>query len=139
MGFDELPMSPVIRDEVYRIAREAVVNAFRHAEAANIEVEIAYRPRDLRLFVRDDGRGIDGPVSDAAGDSHWGIVGMRERARAIGAELKIRSLASAGTEVELVVPGHLVFARDTRRPAWWSGNWFHPRADAQTGESEKRQ
>ena len=85
------PFKPVIRDEVYRIGREAVVNAFRHAEAGNIEVELDYRPRELRMFVRDDGRGIDPAVVRSGSDGHWGLAGMRERARAIGPASRSRA------------------------------------------------
>jgi signal transduction histidine kinase len=106
------PLNPAIRDEVYRIGREGLVNAFRHADASSIEIELEYGPRELRLFVRDDGRGIDTQVVDAGSDGHWGITGMRERAERIGGTLKIRSRAAAGTEVELRVPGRVAFTRD---------------------------
>ena len=103
------PLKPIIRDEVYRIGREGVVNAFRHSGATSIEVELEYGPRELRLFVRDDGRGVDPRVLQAGTDGHWGITGMRERAERIGGTLKMRSRAAAGTEVELRVPGHVAF------------------------------
>lgn len=103
------PLKPIIRDEVYRIGREGVVNAFRHSGATSIEVELEYGPRELRMFVRDDGRGVDPRVLQAGTDGHWGITGMRERAERIGGTLKMRSRAAAGTEVELRVPGHVAF------------------------------
>src|SRR6185295_3879002 len=56
------PLRPLIRDEVYRISREALVNAFQHAEASEIEVEIEFAARALRVLIRDDGRGIDPEV-----------------------------------------------------------------------------
>ena len=99
------PLNPMIRDEVYRIGREALVNAFRHSGARHVEIELEYAPSDLRLFVRDDGRGIDPQVLRPGSDGHWGIAGMRERAESIGAGFKVRSRAAAGTEVELAVPG----------------------------------
>jgi signal transduction histidine kinase/ligand-binding sensor domain-containing protein len=106
------PLKPIIRDEVYRIGREGVVNAFRHSGAANIEIELEYRPRELRMFVRDDGRGVDPAVVQSGTDGHWGITGMRERAERIGASLKMRSRAAAGTEIELRVPAHVAFGRE---------------------------
>ena len=104
------PLHPVIRDEVYRIGREALANAFRHSGATAIEVEIEYAARVLRLLVRDDGRGIDPQVLEAGRDGHWGLSGMRERAERMGARLKVWSRAEAGTEVELSVPGEIAFA-----------------------------
>ncbi len=104
------PLHPVLRDEVYRIGREALVNAFRHSGAAAIEVEIEYAARELRLLVRDDGRGIDPRVLEGGRDGHWGLSGMRERAERMGARLKVWSRAGAGTEVELSVPNDIAFA-----------------------------
>ncbi len=104
------PLHPVIRDEAYRIGREALANAFRHSGAAAIEVEIEYAARALRLLVRDDGRGIDPQVLEAGRDGHWGLSGMRERAERMGARLKVLSRAGAGTEVELSVPNEIAFA-----------------------------
>jgi signal transduction histidine kinase/ligand-binding sensor domain-containing protein len=98
-------LRPMIRDEVYRIGREAVVNAFVHAQANNIEVEVEYANRFFRVLVRDDGGGIDQRVLEAGRDGHWGLPGMHERAKNIGASLKLRSRVDSGTEVELTVPG----------------------------------
>lgn len=105
-------LSPAIHDEVYRIGREAVVNALRHAHAQRIEVEVEYTPRELRIAVRDDGRGIDAQVLESGIEGHWGLVGMRERAARIGARFKVWSRSGAGTEVELSVPARIAFARD---------------------------
>lgn len=108
-----LPRSihPVLRDEIYRIGREALINAFRHAKAKSIEVEIEYEPKRLRVLVRDDGRGIDPDVVKSGRAGHWGLRGMRERAERIGAQFHVYSSANGGTEVELSVPGHLAFQR----------------------------
>ena len=106
-----------VRDEVYRIGREALVNAFRHAGAMNIEVELEYTPRHLRVVVRDDGRGIDPRVLRSERDKHWGLLGMRERSERIGAKLRIWSRHAAGTEVELSVPGRIAFDRGKSRPS----------------------
>jgi signal transduction histidine kinase len=103
------PLHPLIRDEVYRIGREALVNAVRHSGGEKIEVAIEYAATDVRVLVRDDGRGIDEQVLSTGRDGHWGLPGMRERAERIGARLKVWSRAGAGTEIELVVPGHVAF------------------------------
>ena len=108
-------MIPFIRDEVYRIGREAVVNAFRHSHADNIEVEVKYAAKHLSVSVSDDGRGIDPEVLQSGRDGHWGLSGMRERAETIGARLTVRSRAAAGTEVELLVPGHVAFKTQPKR------------------------
>ena len=104
-------LNPAVRDDVYRIGREGLVNAFRHSGAMAVEIEIEYMPGELRLFVRDDGRGIDPNVVRSGTAGHWGIAGMKERAERIGGSLTIRSRASAGTEIELRVPGRAAFSR----------------------------
>jgi signal transduction histidine kinase/ligand-binding sensor domain-containing protein len=103
------PLRPLIRDEVYRISREALVNAFQHAGASEIEVEIEFAARALRVLVRDDGCGIDPEVLRSGRDGHWGLSGMRERSEAMGARLKVWSRERAGTEIELSVPGAIAF------------------------------
>jgi signal transduction histidine kinase len=116
------PLRPILRDEVYGIGREALVNAFRHAGANNIEVEMEYTARRLRILVRDDGCGI-GPQAPRSGDGgRKGLSGMRERAEGIGARLKVRSRAGAGTEVELSVPGQVAYLNQApiRPPRWFA-------------------
>jgi signal transduction histidine kinase/ligand-binding sensor domain-containing protein len=103
-------VSPIIRDEVYRIGREALTNAFHHAQARSVEVEIEYASNYLRLLVRDDGRGIDSKVLTSGRDGHFGLIGMRERSEKIGGRLHLRSRIDAGTEVELIIPGAIAFA-----------------------------
>jgi signal transduction histidine kinase/ligand-binding sensor domain-containing protein len=108
-------LHPILRDEVYRIGREALINAFRHARARHIELELNYSADGFRLFVRDDGIGIDEQVLDGGRDGHWGLVGIRERAERIGAQLHVFSRPSAGTEVELDVPSKLAFRPVSRK------------------------
>lgn len=95
-------------DEIYRIGREAIVNAYRHSRAEDIEAAIEYRPAELRIAVRDNGCGIDNDKLNRL-QARWGILGMRERAEKIGANLRIMSRIALGTEVELCVPGRLAF------------------------------
>ena len=115
------PLHPVVRDEVYRIGREAVVNAFRHAQAKTIEVEVEYVAGHLRLLIRDDGCGIDSQVLRSGRDGHWGLSGMRERAERIGGRLKVWSREGMGTEVELSVPGDIAFRFPSANPPL---RWF---------------
>ena len=102
-------LHPILRDDIYRIAREALRNAFQHAQASKIEADITYDERLLRLRIRDDGKGIDAKLVDTGRDGHWGLPGMRERAQEMGAELDIWSEVGAGTEVELRIPGAVVY------------------------------
>jgi ligand-binding sensor domain-containing protein/signal transduction histidine kinase len=96
---------PITRDEVYQIAGEALRNAFRHARARRLEVEIRYDTRQLRLRIRDDGKGIDPQLLSADGPSgHFGLRGMRERAQLLGGQLTIWSEMNSGTEVDLSIP-----------------------------------
>jgi signal transduction histidine kinase len=116
-----------VREEVVRIGREALLNAFRHASASLVSLDVAQFPERLELEVADDGRGLpssataDSPLgipslvarsrSVAATDTgesvfpgHWGLIGMRERAIAICGRLNIASEKDRGTRVRLVVP-----------------------------------
>jgi signal transduction histidine kinase len=103
---------PITRDEVYRIAGEALRNAFRHARARRIEVDIRYDTRQLRLQIRDDGQGIDPQLLRTDGLSgHYGLRGMRERAQSLGAELTIWSEVNSGTEIDLTVPSSIAYAK----------------------------
>jgi signal transduction histidine kinase len=108
-------LHPILRDDIYRIAREALRNAFRHAQASQIEADITYGESVLRLRVRDDGKGIDPRQLQSGRDGHWGLPGMRERAREIGAQLVMWSEVGAGTEVELRVPGSIAYQTAGRR------------------------
>jgi signal transduction histidine kinase/ligand-binding sensor domain-containing protein len=133
-------LRPMIRDEVYRVGREALANAFRHSQAANIEVELEYSDRELRLLVRDNGCGIDPLVLQSGRDGHWGLSGMRERAGRIGARLKVWSNGKAGTEVELSVPGGVAFQSNSpRRYLQWF-DWFRrqPEGDDAQEPGDKR-
>ena len=105
-------LAPILRDEVYWIASEAVRNAFRHSHAARIEVEIRYDPRQLRLRVRDDGRGIDQNVLAGGGRAgHYGLPCMHERATLVGGKLAIWSERDSGTEAELTIPASVGYAK----------------------------
>jgi signal transduction histidine kinase len=105
-------LQPIVRDEVYRIAREAVRNSFRHARAGLVEVEIVFAEKALTVRVRDDGIGIDTRVLEAGfRKGHWGLPGMRERAVGFGAELEVWSQRNAGTEIELRIDARIAYVR----------------------------
>jgi signal transduction histidine kinase/ligand-binding sensor domain-containing protein len=112
-------LHPILRDEIYRIAAEALRNAFQHAQARKIEVEMRYDDEQFRLRVRDDGRGIDPAVLSSQGKGHYGLPGMRERATLIGGKLTVWSEVDAGTELELWVPASAAYTT-ARRGSWLS-------------------
>jgi signal transduction histidine kinase/ligand-binding sensor domain-containing protein len=125
-------LHPILRDEVYRLATEALRNAFRHAAANNIEVEIRYDARYFRMRVRDDGKGMESEVLRAGGrQGHYGLHGMRERAKLVGGKLTIWTEVDSGTEIEIVIPGAKAYATSTR--PFWS---FGRRAAAEADEKE---
>jgi ligand-binding sensor domain-containing protein/signal transduction histidine kinase len=108
-------LAPILRDDVYRIAGEAVRNAFEHAQAARIGVEIRYDPRQLRLRVRDDGKGVDPEVlRSGARAGHYGLLGLRERAKLVGGKVTVWS-DRFGTEIELTIPASVVYASASER------------------------
>ena len=108
------PMAPLVRDDVYRIAREAFRNAVQHARAGNIEAELDYGDAAFQLRIRDDGIGIDPEVlGRGTRVGHWGLQGMRERAEALGGHLGVWSEHLLGTEVELAIPAGIAYGRSS--------------------------
>jgi signal transduction histidine kinase len=104
-------LHPIVRDELYRIAREALRNAFTHSRAKHIEAEITYDDRLLRLRIRDDGEGISTETVTDGRSGHFGLAGMRERARQIESKLMIWSGNGAGTEIEVSVAGSIAYGK----------------------------
>jgi signal transduction histidine kinase/ligand-binding sensor domain-containing protein len=121
-------LNPVVRDEAYQIAGEALRNAVKHAGARRIAVTIHYESQALRLTVGDDGKGIDAETlaRQQAGD-HFGVSGMRERAAIVKGRLEVRRAIGGGTLIELRVPAAIAY-RPSGRAAWWSRLW---RAEAE--------
>src|SRR5262249_55872748 len=110
-------LAPILRDDVYRIAGEAIRNALRHANATRLEVEIRYDQRQLRLRIRDDGKGIDPKILDAgARAGHYGLPGMHERAKLVGGKLTVWSELGSGTETELSIPASIAYAKPVATP-----------------------
>jgi signal transduction histidine kinase len=114
-------LHPVVHEEMLFIGREALANAFRHAGAGKIEVQVSYGSLVLKLRVRDDGRGIEADVLQDGRPGHWGLVGIRERATKIRAHLDLWSKPGAGTEIELRLPGELAYRNKGRvaQRTWW--------------------
>ena len=114
-------LDPVLRDEIYRIGREALRNAFRHSRAQKIEAEITYGDAEFLLHVRDDGSGIDAAFANQGSRAgHWGLPGMRERAKGFGGKLEVWSEDGAGTEIELSVPAAIAYGKSDARRRFWS-------------------
>jgi signal transduction histidine kinase len=107
---DAREMHPIVRDEVYRIAYEAIRNACTHSAASRLEVELRYA-NNLVLRVSDNGTGIDPVIADRGKDGHFGLPGMRERAARIGGKLTLVSSSNSGTEIKLIVPGGMIFGK----------------------------
>jgi signal transduction histidine kinase len=108
-------MATVVFNESYRIAREALVNAFQHSQGRNVEVEVTYLVSRVSIRVRDDGIGIDADILTKGRKGHWGLSGMRERAQKVAARLDIWSQAGSGTEIELTIPSTVAYPHDKRR------------------------
>jgi ligand-binding sensor domain-containing protein/signal transduction histidine kinase len=116
---EQQELNPMVRDDIYRIAREALRNAFRHAKAQKIEAEITYGDSEFLLHVRDDGKGIDPHVANQGARGHWGVPGMRERAKSFGGKLEVWSEVGAGTEVKLTVPAAIAYGKSEARRRFW--------------------
>ena len=108
-------LKPIVRDEAYRIAGEALRNAFRHAKAERITVEIRYDKRQFRLRIRDDGKGIDEDIMQRQPSGHFGLPGMRERAETVGAHLEVWTRRDSGTQVDLSIPGKIAYVESIRQ------------------------
>jgi signal transduction histidine kinase len=108
-------MRPIVRDEIYRIGHEAIRNACQHSGAECIEVRLTFGD-NLVFSVRDNGRGIDPEVASQGKNDHFGLQGMRERARQCCGILTISSSKDSGTRVELMIPGNRVFL--SGHPTW---------------------
>jgi signal transduction histidine kinase len=115
-------LHPLVREEAFMIAREAMTNAVLHSQANKIETEVSYGTAGLTVRVRDDGRGIDQEIAEKGSQTgRWGLTGMRERADRIRGRLEIWSRKHAGTEVELQVPARVAYrtAASGQRFAWY--------------------
>jgi signal transduction histidine kinase/ligand-binding sensor domain-containing protein len=116
-------LHPIVREEGFLICREALANAFQHSAAKDIEAELTYGDTTLQIRIRDDGQGIDPAVLEKGGKpGHFGLIGMRERAKKLGGHLDVWSKPRAGTEIDLRVPAAVAYrrigARSVKTRSW---------------------
>ncbi|HXI91520.1 MAG TPA: histidine kinase, partial [Blastocatellia bacterium] len=132
------PLHPIIRDEVYRIGRQVLVNDFRHSHAKLIEVEVQYRTRRMHIIIRHDACGIDPQELRFAGEDYRGLAALRRRAELIGARLRVRSHGANGSEVQLSVPADIAFQREPNSTSLlrWLARW-HERSGQTSREENK--
>src|SRR3984893_10546666 len=113
-------LNPNVHIEIFRIAREALRNAFSHSQARRIETKVAYSSNPFRLRIRDDGKGMAPDVRNRGERiGHWGLGGMRERAERLGGKLEVWSEPGAGTEVDLRVPASIAYQSSPARNNVW--------------------
>jgi signal transduction histidine kinase len=99
----ETKLAPGIEDNFLRICEEAVTNAVKHASPTEVEVTLEYLSGELRLRIRDNGRGFDPNGSDSAKDGHFGLLGIRERTKSLAGNLSLTSQPGQGTEILVTV------------------------------------
>jgi signal transduction histidine kinase len=117
------PLVPLVGDEAYRIAQEAFRNAVQHANANAIEAELTFGDKMFTLRIRDDGAGFDPErLEHSERGGHWGVRGMRERAASINGKFEVWSEKGAGTEIELIVPAGVAYAKAGARQARYNLN-----------------
>ncbi|WP_295999923.1 sensor histidine kinase [Rugamonas sp.] len=115
----ERPLAPGVDGELFAIAREAMGNAFHHARAAHVTVNVYYGPKALTVTVADDGAGIAADILASGGrGGHFGLVGMRERAARLGGALTLGPREGGGTECVLKLPAARAYA--VPRARWWA-------------------
>jgi signal transduction histidine kinase len=113
------PLHPVVFEELFKIGKEALGNAFRHSGAHSIEAELNYQRSELRIRIRDDGTGIDSIIlQQGHREGHFGLPGMRERAQKVGAHLEVWSGPGAGTEVEVRIAAEVAYISEP------NGSWL---------------
>ncbi len=109
----EPALRPIVREEIYRIGYEAILNSLRHSGASRLEVKLDYLP-NFSLSVNDNGQGMDPLIALRGKDDHFGLQGMRERAKRLKGSLTVSTEPGRGTKVELRVPGVIAFVRESR-------------------------
>jgi len=99
-----LPLPQEVKDQILRIAQEAITNAVRHGRPANVTVQLTCEQGSVRLRVRDDGCGFDLEDASRRNGGRFGLLGMRERSERLGGQMSLRSRKGEGTEIEVTVP-----------------------------------
>jgi signal transduction histidine kinase len=116
---DPRELHPRVREELYRIGREAIANCFQHANAGRCETEINYDPSQLRVGIRDDGCGVEETILESGRRAgRWGLQGMFAATRKIGAHLEVWSRPGVGTEVEVRVPAAIAYRSIANASPW---------------------
>ena len=123
----------MLRDEIYRIGYEAIINACAHSGGTRMEVTLSYA-NDLTVRVQDNGKGIDPLIAAKGREGHFGLQGMRERADRIGAKLIVTSSPGSGTEIVLVVPGRIVFRHTKEGGSHWLKKSFFTQSSTSNHE-----
>src|SRR5262249_2350957 len=93
-----------VEDNLLRICEQGVANAAIHARPTKVEVVLEYTTNQLRLRVRDDGCGFDPRGLDGETNGHFGLIGIRDRAKSMGGRLNLTSDPAQGTELDVTVP-----------------------------------
>ena len=97
------PLPETIEENLLRIAQEAMTNIIKHSQATTAEIELDYGPKSIRLRIKDNGCGFDQRQCDGPANGHFGLLGITERAKRLGAELSLQSEPGAGTVLVLQV------------------------------------
>jgi signal transduction histidine kinase len=109
-GAPAQPPGALVEENLFRIGQEALTNAIKHSRASRIVVALHYDGACTELTVSDDGVGIASSVPEPGADGRFGLLGMRERAQRIGAELRIENQLPHGSRVSVVVSGRAAAA-----------------------------
>jgi signal transduction histidine kinase len=112
---NHLDLRPPVQSEIEQIAREAIANAVRHSGANMIRLDIMYQPSHFFMSITDSGSGIDQETQTSGREGHWGIAGMRERAKSIGGRLRILPHSPSGTVVELSLRAAVAYSGPPRK------------------------
>ena len=112
-------LQTAVQDELYSIGREALVNAVRHSGAKQLLVELTYGTQQVSLRCSDNGCGMSNEsVSGSPMQGHWGIIGMRERAKSLGCKLEFFSSVGIGTDVAIRVPARKAYIYEKNETSW---------------------
>jgi signal transduction histidine kinase len=133
------PLHPVVFEELFKIGKEALGNAFRHSGAHSVEAELNYERSELRIRIRDNGAGIESAIlRQGHRDGHFGLPGMRERAQKVGAHLDVWSRTGAGTEVEVRIAAPIAYVTDPNGSWLWKLRRLWPGRKDEGGPHARR-
>jgi len=98
------PLSETVEENLLRIAQESLTNAIKHSGATIVKIELDYGPQSVALQISDNGQGFEQEKTVGPGEGHFGLLGISERAKRLGAELSVNSEPGKGTTVRVSVP-----------------------------------